>query len=309
MEWLYTNKEELEMWMNLNEAIDGAIIPKRPLSHLKQIIDFMRPVDLSWVIYVHIDKEVPVEERKALYSALGRILRTDPSSEIPSVKTGLDEFYLHDDPILSSDAPPWMKSHSIDLEDINVLRGIHESSQEGTRWYDIATMVDNPYLLDPAIRGNNPNGTYGEMVEYMCLKPEKNYLAHAMAKLPLPIEKSGYLPIHIEHDRVTPEDMPALINLMATVRDNYLANFVDRSGLDDYIQGYPIHGDGLTFLFSLLPTNHQEAAHFIRDNYGQEGLGAYISILTRYKKLIHLTNKGRNPIAVADRFLLALTGE
>ena len=313
--WTYTSAAILTLWMKINKQMDTARGKKlltllqsdrMPMSSVWSIVDFMGPVDDKWSLYTQIDEKIPEEMRKPFYSVLGRTIRASGKRHSYSTKPSgkVDYFFLWADPVYSvpdkyafGKLPKDMRDSVLGLEDLNVLTGIVHTCQKSTiRWRDVATMVQNPYLLDPLYHTEeSPIASYTseERRWYIqrLIKPEaKNYLAHAMADLPIPIGR-GPTPVYLDQEAVTPEVFSHLLTFMQTVPDCYLTHFTDACGLSDYISGFRLRGDGLSSLFGRLPYDFREAAEFIRTQYGVHGVTAYRSILERYKGLIHLTTR------------------
>lgn len=333
--WTFTQEATLLLWISLNKQMDTQRGKKlltllrsarMPMSSVWPVVDFMRPVDDKWSVYTQIDEKIPEEKRKPFYSILGRTIRTAGERDSYSTKSSgkLDDFYLWADPVYSvpdkykfSSLPKDLRDSVLDLEDLNILTGIvHTCRKSPIRWKDVATMVQNPYLLDPLYSTEeSPIAsclTTAEKSWYIqgLIKPEsKNYLAHLMAGLPLPTGR-GPLPVYLEKEHVTQEVFPLLLAFMETVPDCYLAHFVDVCGLSDYMGGYTLRGDGLSLLFSRLPSrsrDFREAAQFIRTQHGEQGVRAYKSLLSRYQKLIHITWSTTDPREAIQSFITALT--
>lgn len=340
--WVYTDAEELKAWIQLNEAMTHSEQTKldfhmllhpgqrMPMSSVWVIVDFMRPTSTEWSTYTQLDEAIPDEDRKDLYAALGRVIRKN-GHRFPYARgrTGLlDDFYLWCDPVYSihtqhyhfSSLPEEVQKSVLDIEDLNVLTGIVHScysNKEEMRWRDVASLVKHPYRLDPLDRTVEASPiaykTREKRQEYLLeiLHPTaKNRLAHFMAELPMP-EERGPLPLYIDADHLPPSFLSHLFTFCRMVPDRYLACFVDRCALSDYMGGFTVQGDALTSLFGMLPgredNDFTKASLFIKENHGIEGLHAYKTLLTRYRELIHITTGGRDPIALIDSFIGALT--
>lgn len=326
--WTYTAADELYLWIQLNHNMtnEASPSPLPPLSSLKKVIDFMRPVTTSWVSYIHIDQLVPEHERRDLYLALGLSIRkAGVRHSYSTSERGLPEdFFLWCDPAyLIEGRHRLIRAHQatqqliLDIEDISVLTGIVHSMMNDSgevRWRDIALMVSNPYLLDPSVHDNG-NGLLGvskaDYLSYLLKPTGHNYLAHVMADLPLPSTGNGVLPLEVSSNP-REDEMTALVRFAGKVPDEYLSHFVDRSGLEDYMGGYRIQGDGVSHLFSQFSrgsdnTRFRSAADLIKILYGATGIASYINLLQRYKKVIHLVSGRVNRIEKINLFISALS--
>lgn len=127
--WTNTPESEIEIWMELNKAMDGPETRKGykllPLSLFWNTVVYMNPSSATYLLYCQIDEALQLEQRGSLYNELGAYIRgrgVRPHYLTRTYKQSRGfyyNFHLRDDPCYGVEVHKKNSTVYIELEEMS----------------------------------------------------------------------------------------------------------------------------------------------------------------------------------------------